>query len=185
MRGMHHGHGGHPHGKHHRGGPMGEGREFRGGGMGKRMFEHGHLKLLVLSLLQEQPRHGYELIKAIEELAGGDYAPSPGVIYPTLTLLEELGQASVSEHGGKKKYAITAEGAVLLEAERETLERIRARLAAAGSVADARRSPELQRAIHNFKMALHLRLAKGELDAEATARITAAIDHAAQEIERS
>jgi DNA-binding PadR family transcriptional regulator len=185
MRGMNHGHEGHFHGKHQRGGPGGEGREFRGGGPGKRMFEQGHLRLLVLSLLQQAPRHGYEVIKAIEDLAGGDYAPSPGVIYPTLTLLEELGQASVSELAGKKKYAITAEGAALIDAEREVIERVRARLAAAGSVADARRSPELQRAMQNFKMALHLRLAKGELDAAATACITAAIDQAAREIERS
>ncbi len=185
MRGMHIGRG-HFFGKHLRGGPRGEGREFRGGGPGgKRMFEQGHLRLLVLSLLQEQARHGYELIKAIEELAGGDYAPSPGVIYPTLTLLEETGFASVSEVNGKKKYAITAEGEAEIAGEQETLERIRARLGAAGSVADARRIPELQRAMHNFKMALHLRLGKGPLDTEATQRIAEAIDRAARDIERS
>lgn len=185
MRGMHNGRGNHLHGKHHMEGHDGEGREFRGGGMGKRMFEQGHLKLLVLSLLQEKPRHGYEIIKAIEELAGGDYAPSPGVIYPTLTLLEEINLASVTDQAGKKKYDITAEGAAMVESEKDTLARIRARLSATGSVADARRSPELQRAMHNFKMALHLRLSRGELDPEATARIAQVIDHAAQEIERS
>ncbi len=186
MRGMHIGRGHHHHDMHHRARPGSDERDFRGGGMGgKRMFEQGHLRLLVLSLLQEQPRHGYEIIKAIEELAGGDYAPSPGVIYPTLTLLEETGFASVSEVNGKKKYAITAEGEAEIANEKETLERIRARLGAAGSVADARRIPELQRAMHNFKMALHLRLGKGALDSEATQRIAEAIDRAARDIERS
>lgn len=189
MRGMHIGHGGHPHGKHHRGNPSGDGGDFRGGGrggggMGKRMFEQGHLKVLVLSLLQEQPRHGYEIIKVIEELAGGEYAPSPGVIYPTLTLLEEIGLASVSEQNGKKKYDITADGKAMVEQERETLERIRARLGVAGAVGDSRRAPEIQRAVQNFKMALHLRLSKGNLDSETTRKIAEALDRAAQDIER-
>jgi DNA-binding PadR family transcriptional regulator len=150
------------------------------------MFEQGHLRLLVLSLLQAQPRHGYEIIKAIEELAGGDYSPSPGVIYPTLTLLDETGLATVTqEQGGKKQYGVTDEGTRLIEAERDTLERIRARLSAAGSVAHARRTPELHRAMQNFKTALHLRLGRGELTPEVTRRIAEAIDRAAVDIERS
>jgi DNA-binding PadR family transcriptional regulator len=185
MRGISKGGNPHLHGKHHRGGrPFSEEGELRGGR--QRMFEQGHLKLLVLSLLQAQPRHGYELIKAIEELAGGDYTPSPGVIYPTLTLLEETGLVSIiDETGGKKQFCITPEGTQLIEAEAQTIEHIRARLAAAGSVADARRSPVLQRAIQNFKMALHLRLARGELDDAVTRRIAEAIDRAAVEVERS
>lgn len=152
----------------------------------QRMFEQGHLRLLVLSLLKTQPRHGYELIKAIEELAGGEYTPSPGVIYPTLTLLEETGLiAATSEAGGKKQFGITPAGAAQVDDEAQTIERILARLAAAGSVADARRSPILQRAIQNFKMALHLRLARGELDEASTRRIAEAIDRAAVEVERS
>src|SRR5580700_5094131 len=71
------------------------GRQGRGGGLG-RFFAHGDLRLVILRLTAEKPRHGYELIKAIEEQVAGAYSPSPGVIYPTLTLLEELGYVTVS-----------------------------------------------------------------------------------------
>jgi len=81
----------------------------RGGG--GRMFEQGDLKLVVLKLLDEKPRHGYEIIKALEEKTNGMYSPSPGAVYPTLTLLEELGYArSVDEGAGRKIYEITDEG---------------------------------------------------------------------------
>ena len=73
------------------------GRRGRGGGGRGRMFDNGDLRLIIMSLLSDRPRHGYEIIKALEERVGGGYSPSPGVVYPTLTLLEELGQASVME----------------------------------------------------------------------------------------
>ena len=127
------------HGRHQQDSWLGTGRDRIPGRGRERMFEHGDLKLVVLNLLRERPRHGYEIIKAVEELAGGEYSPSPGVIYPTLTLLEELGQATVNlEQGGKKQYGITAEGAAILESQREILERILGRLSSAGAVADAR-----------------------------------------------
>ena len=151
-----------------------------------RMFEQGDLKLVVLHLLQERPRHGYEIIKAIEELAGGDYSPSPGVIYPTLTLLEELGQATVTlEHSGKKQYGITADGTAILDAQREMLTRILGRLDTAGSAAGMRRAPELQRSLQNFKTALHFRLGRGGLKPDSLRKIAEVIDRAAVEIERS
>nr|WP_277614223.1 PadR family transcriptional regulator [Kaistia nematophila] len=75
-----------------------------------RMVADGDLRLIVLSLLAEQPRHGYDIIKAIEELTSGSYSPSPGVIYPTLTFLEEAGHATASTHGNKKIYAISIAG---------------------------------------------------------------------------
>lgn len=158
-----------------------------GGRSGReRMFEQGDLRVVVLHLLNERPRHGYEIIKAIEELAGGEYSPSPGVIYPTLTLLEELGQASVTlEQAGKKQYGITPEGVAALEAQRDVLERILGRLGSAGSVGDARRAPELQRSMQNFRMALHLRLHQGVPDSATLRKIADAIDRAAVEIERS
>ena len=150
------------------------------------MFEQGDLKLVVLNLLQQAPRHGYEIIKAIEVLAGGEYSPSPGIIYPTLTLLQELGQAAITqEQGGKKQYGITADGAAILANQREMLERILGRLTSAGSVADARRAPELQRSLQNFKTALHFRLSRGELDPAALRKIADVIDRAAVDIERS
>jgi DNA-binding PadR family transcriptional regulator len=75
------------------------------------MFDQGHLKFVILQLLDEKPRHGYEIIKEIEEKFGGTYSPSPGTVYPTLTLLEDLGYARVlPEEGGKKIYEITDEG---------------------------------------------------------------------------
>ena len=157
-----------------------------GRGGRERLFEQGDLKVVVLHLLQERPRHGYELIKALEELTGGEYSPSPGVIYPTLTLLEEMGHAEVTlEQGGKKQYGLTAEGSRALQEQREVLERILGRLQSAGSVGDARRSPELQRSIQNFRTALHLRLGRGAIDSTTLRKLADAIDRAAVEIERS
>ena len=96
--------------------PGGHGR--RGGG---RMFEQGDLKLVVLTLLEEKPRHGYEIIKALEEKTNGMYSPSPGAVYPTLTLLEEIGYArAVDEGGGRKIYEITDEGRKHLAEHRTT-----------------------------------------------------------------
>ena len=150
------------------------------------MFEQGDLKLVVLDLLKSAPRHGYDVIKAIEDLAGGDYTPSPGVIYPTLTLLEDMGYAqATAEQSGKKSYAITPEGSAFLDSQRDVLERILERITSAGSVADARRAPELQRSMQNFKTALHLRLSRGNLSATEFRTIADAIDRAAVEIERS
>lgn len=102
-------------------GPWGRGRRrgFRGG----RMFEQGDLKYLILQLLADKPRHGYEIIKELEEKSGGAYAPSAGTVYPTLQLLEDMGYASVSlEEGGKKVYSITDEGRRYLEQNRSTVD---------------------------------------------------------------
>ncbi len=102
-------------------GPFGWGR--RGGGFGPRegrMFDGGELKLVILALIAEKPRHGYEIIKELGERVGDDYSPSPGVVYPTLTMLEEMGLASVSQDDqGRKLYAVTPEGERAL-AELET-----------------------------------------------------------------
>ena len=98
----------------------------RGGrsGLG-RFFAHGDLRLVILNLIAEKPRHGYEIIKAIEEQVAGAYSPSPGVIYPALTLLEELGYVTVSTapEGGKKLHEITPQGRAFLEANRPALSR--------------------------------------------------------------
>jgi len=80
------------------------------------------LQLLILALLEEKPRHGYELIKELEERSGGFYSPSPGVIYPALTYLEELGFASVEASGTKKLYSITTEGREHLDQNRPIIE---------------------------------------------------------------
>jgi DNA-binding PadR family transcriptional regulator len=184
--GHHRGRGGRGRAAHEHGGWFDDLREAKAARRRERLFEQGDLRLVVLDLLQSRPRHGYEIIKAIEELAGGDYSPSPGIVYPTLTLLEEIGQAIVThDGGGKKQYGITPAGTAFLESQREALERIRARIESAGVVADSRRAPELQRSMQNFKTALHFRLSRGPLGPEELRKLAEAIDRAAIEIERS
>ena len=87
-----------------------------------RMLAAGDLRLIVLYLIEQQPRHGYELIKAIEEKTGGIYSPSPGMIYPALTYLEEAGYAASTSEGNKKSYAITDTGRTYLGENREAVE---------------------------------------------------------------
>ncbi len=101
-----------------------EGRP-RGRWRGGRMFEQGDLRYVVLRLLEEKPRHGYEIIKALEERFGGAYAPSPGVVYPTLQMLEDLGYARVMpEADGRKVYEITDAGRAHLAENRHTVDSI-------------------------------------------------------------
>ena len=90
------------------------------------------LQLLILALLAEKPAHGYEIIKALDERSGGFYAPSPGMVYPALTYLEEIGYASVEPKGTKKLYRITDSGRVHLEANRSVVDTIFAQLKWAG-----------------------------------------------------
>jgi len=107
-----HGHyGRHRHGRHGGRGDMGGGDMMRAG----RMLAQGDLRLLALALIAEQPRHGYEIIKVLEDKTGGWYAPSPGVVYPTLTYLEEAGYVTAQADGAKKLYTITTEGRAYLE----------------------------------------------------------------------
>jgi DNA-binding PadR family transcriptional regulator len=109
-------------------GAGGRGDWFRVG----RMLAQGDLKLLALALIAEQPRHGYELIKLIEEKTSGAYSPSPGVIYPTLTFLEEAGYVTAESEGAKKRYTITEDGRAYLEENRDVADMILARLAGIG-----------------------------------------------------
>ena len=96
------------------------------------MLAQGDLKLLALALIAEQPRHGYELIKLIEDKTRGAYSPSPGVVYPTLTFLEEASYVSAEAEGAKKRYTISDEGRAYLEENREIADMVLARLAAIG-----------------------------------------------------
>lgn len=154
-----------------------------GGGRG-RMFDQGDLRLVAMWLLGDKPRHGYELIKEIEAHTGGLYAPSPGVIYPLLTMLEEMGLATVETHDGKKLYELTQAGQEELAGNREAAERLLARLASVKERARGERAPQIVRAIENLKLALRLR-AEREISEEQAQAIAAAIDAAAQAIERS
>ena len=118
------------------GGPFGGG--FRGGGGMRtaRVLGSGDLQLLILLLLSEKPRHGYEIIKAIEEHSSGVYTPSPGMVYPALTYLEELGHATVAAEGAKKLYSITASGLSDLESNRAAVDAILEQLAWIGGKMD-------------------------------------------------
>ncbi len=115
-----HGHRGSGHGG---GGPFGRHRGGPFGGRGPRMFDPGALRLVVLGLIAEEPRHGYDIIKALEERSSGFYSPSPGVIYPTLTFLEEAGFAVSAPEGAKKVFSITDAGSSHLAENRDMVER--------------------------------------------------------------
>jgi DNA-binding PadR family transcriptional regulator len=98
-------------------GPRGDWSDMFGGPPPR--AERGHVRYLVLDAIADQPRHGYEIIQAIEERSGGTYRPSPGVVYPTLQLLEELGHARLEEKEGRKVYAITDDGKRDLDEHRD------------------------------------------------------------------
>lgn len=180
---------GHGHRFMRRGRGMGEGFEGRRGhgGGGRhalgRFFAHGDLRLVILNLIAEKPRHGYDIIKAIEESVGGAYSPSPGVIYPTLTLLEELGYVAATTEGSKKLYEVTDEGRAFLEANRATLDALRTRMSEA-SGGRSGRAPTIIRAMENLKVALRLRMTSGPISDEQADAIAAAIDAAAARIEK-
>src|ERR1700760_3730215 len=99
-----------------------------GGGRGERMFDAGDIRLVILKLLSEQPSYGYQLIKTMEERLSGGYTPSAGVIYPTLTMLEEEGLASSTLENNKKVYSVTAEGQKFLEENKSRVEALFERL---------------------------------------------------------
>lgn len=174
----HHGHG--PHDHEERGH-----RHERGGRRSSRLFDHGELRLVVLALIAEQPRHGYEIIKEIEERVAGTYSPSPGVIYPALTMLDELGHATVTESEGKKRYAITPDGTAYLAAHRGALEAALDRMRSVSAANSGGPAPEIVRASENLKLALRLRQGRGPLSEEQVRTIAEALDAAAIAIERS
>jgi len=164
-------------------GDRGDRWEGFGGGRG-RFFDNGHLRLVILQLIADKPSYGYEIIKAIEERLSGGYAPSPGVIYPTLTLLEEEGLATVtSTEGGKKLYAATEEGKEHLKANQATVKTILGRMQEAGRAFGRGRSPQIGRAVMNLRYALRMRIERGNLTAEQLSKIAEALDAAARTID--
>ena len=169
----------HGHGGHHGGSGRRGGRNW--------LFDYGEMRLLVLSLISESPTYGYELIKTIEEKFGGSYMPSPGVIYPTLTWLEEAGYIRPAAEEGRKSYGITPEGEAFVASNRSALDEILARVASADTDGKGGRrstSVPVMRGMENLKTALRLRLRNGGLDAEAEAKIAAVLDETARVIEQ-
>jgi DNA-binding PadR family transcriptional regulator len=154
----------------------GERHGRRGGG---RMFEHGALRWVLLSMIADKPSHGYELIKGIESRMGGTYAPSPGVIYPSLSLLEDMGAVSVAAEGGKKRYAITDEGRRLLTENAEALAHIEMKMKALRGRPD--RPARIAQAIEALRNATHLRLTQEPPLSEAEVEAIADLLEAAAE----
>ncbi|ASC06744.1 PadR family transcriptional regulator [Acetobacter pasteurianus] len=160
----------------------------RGGGRRggrSRLFDYGEIRLLVLKMISEKPTYGYELIKDIEEKFGGSYTPSPGVIYPTLTWLEEAGYIRSADGESRKNYQITPEGEAFLSANRVGLEEILSRTAAAEPEGRGGRKNipmPVMRGMENLKTALRLRLRNGGLDLAAEEKIAALLDEAARGI---
>jgi DNA-binding PadR family transcriptional regulator len=180
------------------GGPFGFGGPGGFGGRGDfagRKFGSEDLQLMLLDLLAEAPRHGYELIKALEQRSGGVYTPSPGMVYPALTYLEELGQATVEAEGNRKRYSLSDQGRAYLEENRERLDLIKARMnlfakkmdmvrrALSGESADEHGSPWLAELIEARRAVKRALMQHGDASEAEQKRIAAILRHAAHEIE--
>ena len=163
---------------------FGDGERGRGGRRG-RMFDGGELRLVLLKLIADEPRHGYDLIREIEELTGGAYAPSPGVVYPTLTLLDEMGQIEEQRsEGAKKRFAATEAGRAHLAENQEQVDALIARLKALGEQRNRGDRASIRRAMGNLRVALQYRLERGEWSEDTMHDVAALIDEVAQKIER-
>ena len=163
-----------------------------------RMFATGELRLALLALIDQEPRHGYELIRAIEDMTGGSYAPSPGAVYPTLQMLEEEGQikpaktkskAAADEDddtSSKKPFKITKSGKAELADRADEVDELMERLGAHGERAEKvkEKSPDLFRAMGNLATVLKNRARAGKLDQKAIDEIVDIIDEVAKRIER-
>ncbi len=172
-----HGHKGRGGGRHgHRG------RAGHGLGGGGRFFDHGELRHVVLALLNEQPRHGYDIMRAIDERTGGAYCPSPGVIYPTLQMLEDVGHiAQAGGEASRNVYRITPEGSAFVEENGALIGDIMSRMKRAGR-SQAGAFPVLVAAMDNLKSAL--RSGRESWSEAETRNVAQAIDEAADRIRK-
>ena len=157
-----------------------------------RMFGSGELRLALLALINEEPRHGYELIRAIEDMTGGGYAPSPGAVYPTLQMLEEEGlikqtrSEADEESSAKKPFKVTKAGKAELAEREDEVEALMERLGEHGERAEKvkAKSPDLFRAMGNLASVLKNRASAGKMDKETIDQIVDIIDEVAKRIER-
>jgi DNA-binding PadR family transcriptional regulator len=156
-------------------------RGFRGGR--ERLFDPGDVKLVILSLLSEQPSYGYQLMKTMEQRLSGGYTPSAGVIYPTLTMLEEEGLATASVENDKKIYSVTPAGMEYLRTNHRRIEELFERLEEAGRGFERIRSPEIMKAFQNLRDAFAARLSRESVTPEQIRKITDAINAAAKAID--
>lgn len=154
---------------------------------GERGFEHGRLRFVLLKLIAEKPSHGYELIKAIEERTHGAYSPSPGAVYPTLTMLEELGYITLDDSDGQRRLCqITVDGQRFLAENQAILAELESRMSRSAGDAngDGGIAPPIVRAMENLHVALRLRLDTGGLNRDQVHAIAASLDAAATSIEK-
>lgn len=157
----------------------------RGRGRRGRMFGAGELRLALLALIAENPSHGYELIKGIEEMTGGGYAPSPGAVYPTLQLLEDESAIEEAEaEGAKKPFAATDKGRAELAERAEEVEGLMSRLGRHAERTTHVRSTDMFRAMGNLASVLKNRARAGKLDEHTISQIVDMIDEMAKRIER-
>ena len=167
---------------------IGDGPEAWGGRRGRRarrIFESGELRLVLLKLISEQPRHGYDLIRAIEELTGGEYAPSPGIVYPTLTMLQDMGFIEEAPgEGARKPFQITEAGTAHLEENREEADELIERLKGLSPARHPEGGSPVWRAMRNLGMAIRNRLQHGDVTDETVHELAALIDEFAQRVER-
>ncbi|CAN5308950.1 hypothetical protein BH10PSE15_BH10PSE15_17510 [soil metagenome] len=140
---------------------------------------------MLVKLIADEPRHGYDLIRQIEDLTGGAYAPSPGVVYPTLTLLDDMGlvEAGKSE-GAKKLFSVTEAGTANLAENAELVEALLTRLAEVGKHSARTDGGPVRRATGNLRLAVQNRLTAENVDTETLHQIAALLDEVAQKIER-
>jgi DNA-binding PadR family transcriptional regulator len=154
------------------------------GRRGRRMFESGELRLVLLKLISDAPRHGYNLIREIEELTGGEYAPSPGIVYPTLSLLTDEGFIEqLDKPGVRRAFGITDEGRAYLDEHKEEAQALLDRLQQM-KPDESSAGPAIGRAVKNLMTALSHRVGRDGLDDELLHEIAAILDEAAQRIER-
>lgn len=165
------GFGGGPFGRH-RGGPF--------GGRGRRMFDPGALRLVVLGLIAEEPRHGYDIIKALEATFQGAYSPSPGAIYPMLTMLEEADLVASEANGNKRRYSITEQGRAYLEENAEELARVKAQIA---EVSMRGSETSLGDEVKSLAKAVFVRLRRGHFSPDQARSVRDILKKARREIE--
>lgn len=169
------------------GGDWGEGGDWGGGRnrRRRRRIDSAELRLVLLHLIAAEPRHGYDLIRAIEELSGGAYAPSPGVVYPTLTMLQDMGHIEeVPGEGTRKVFRATDEGRAWLEERSEEAEALVDRLRGLGAGSRRAGGAPIGRAVSNLLAALWHRVTRDDMDEAAMHDVAAILDEAAQKIER-
>ncbi|MCJ2181167.1 PadR family transcriptional regulator [Novosphingobium sp. 1949] len=167
------------------GGGRGGGRGPGGGGRRRRVMDQSELQIVLLELIAETPRHGYDLIREIESMTNGEYAPSPGVVYPALTYMEEAGLiAAVQEDGARKSFAVTEEGKARVAQDASKAEAIRKRLVALGDVRGRLDPAPVRRALHALRTAVIDRLSQDGADRDLVLAIADTLDEATRTVER-